>query len=187
MTARALGERRQLAMTNALRRSLDAYLSLDEAVSAEAAYERVFEWKGVILARQKRLRLERSRPDLAPLFAELERVTSRLATLVLQTAAPDTEALAERAEASASTEQERLEGSLAERGAAFLKPEPRTALPGRHTLGSSLPADAAFVDFLEYTAKKRDDKVPGRLVEEPRAGRVCDPEQPACAASNLVQ
>jgi tetratricopeptide (TPR) repeat protein/CHAT domain-containing protein len=169
LTAAGLGERRQLAMTAALRRNLDLYLSLGDAVSVEQAYERMLDWKGVILARQKRLRLERKLPDLAPLFSELDRVTSRLATLVLQTSEPGSEALAERARSirDLTQERERLEGVLAQRGAALTKPQALgTGMVAVRAVGSALPADAALVDFLEYSRKRPDATMPSRLVEE---------------------
>jgi hypothetical protein len=64
--------------------SLDARASIDPAM----AYRRVLAWKGVFQAHDRRVRQVRERPELAPLFAELEAVSAEVGRRAASPPAP---------------------------------------------------------------------------------------------------
>jgi CHAT domain-containing protein/tetratricopeptide (TPR) repeat protein len=152
LAAAAQSERQQLAMTSQLRVALDAYLTLATLAkrAREAAYSHVLAWKGAVLARQRRLRLQRSHPELADAFAQLDRVAGRLAALAFAVPDPKQQEAFRRQIQELSEQKERLESDLARRSAAFRQErEAERLTPDR--LQAVLPPDAVLVDFLEYT------------------------------------
>ncbi len=150
LTAAAQSERQQLTMLAQLRYRLDGYLSRTPQGTQEAAqYRAVLAWKGAVGRRQRLQRLAHRRPDLAPLFADLERVSTRLAALSLAT--PDPRSLQQRRELieHLTEEKEHVEATLAGKSAAFrIGKELQHLEPAQ--LQAALPADAALLDFLEY-------------------------------------
>jgi CHAT domain-containing protein/Tfp pilus assembly protein PilF len=149
-TFAVLSQRQQLAMTRSLRRTLDGYLSVTAVTDgrAERSYQYVLAWKGMVFVRQRQTRLAAARPELAPVVAELQSTASRLAALVFSRPAPQQRQAWQRQLAELSEKKEQLEAELARRGAE-LAPDQGGVTAER--LQASLPADAALVDFLEYT------------------------------------
>jgi CHAT domain-containing protein len=149
-TAAVQSERQQLATERDLRVRLDAYLSL--AVKAgrfeEAAYRQVLDWKGVVSSRQRASRALAGRDDLEPLFNELQRASSQLATLALSKPEPELAEARRRQLADLAAEVERLEQDLASRSAAYRQAMRRVSL---ENLREALPDDAVLVDYLQYT------------------------------------
>jgi tetratricopeptide (TPR) repeat protein/CHAT domain-containing protein len=152
LSAAAQSERQQLAMTDQLRSALDAYLALAPLAkrAGESAYSHVLTWKGAVLARQRRLRLQRSHPELADAFAQLDRVAGRLAALAFAAPDPKQQAAFRQQIQELSEEKERLEGDLARHSAAFRQERQAEKFTPAH-LQAALPADAALIDFLEYS------------------------------------
>jgi CHAT domain-containing protein/tetratricopeptide (TPR) repeat protein len=169
LAAAAQSERQQLAMADQLRGTLDAYLSLGRRAGqpAERAYRHMMAWKGAVLLRQRRLRLERQRPELTATVAQLDSTTSRLAALALAVPGPGQRDTYRRQIQELSVEKERLEADLASRSAAFRQQRESARLsPGQ--LRQALPSDTALVDFLEYTHFRPPAGGKGRLRKERR-------------------
>ncbi len=148
-TAAIQSERQQMATVGLYRRQLDAYLSLAARgkASAEAAYRHVLLWKGSVFARQRRLRLLRQRPELAPWFADLEQTAGELATHAW--AAGRNKPAARMWIEELTERKEYLEGQIAQRSVAFRELK---MLFGRTAgdLTAVLPKGTALVDFLEF-------------------------------------
>jgi CHAT domain-containing protein len=118
-------------------------------------------WKGAVLSRQRRLRLQRSQPQLASDFAQLDRVASRLAALTLAVPDPKQQAAFRRQIEELTEEKERLESDLSRQSAAFRhERELERLTPAR--LQATLPPDAVLVDFLEYTHRSPPGQAKGR-------------------------
>ena len=145
----AQSERQQVSLSFRLREILDLELSLPrEQVPVRDAYRQVLLWKGAVQAHQIRER-RRLDPTNAPLADELQTTITRLATLSLNV--PDG---SERKPWLAQLDnlkrrKESLEAELAERSRDF-KNQFASATVTPEQLQSSLPADAALVDVLEY-------------------------------------
>jgi CHAT domain-containing protein len=145
----AQSERQQVALSFRLREILDLELSLpSEQVPVRDAYRHVLLWKGAVQARQIRER-RRLDPADAPLADALQITVTRLATLSLNV--PDG---SERKPWLAKLDKlkqrkETLEAELAEHSRDF-KNQLAAATVTPEQLQSSLPADAALVDVLEY-------------------------------------
>src|SRR5262249_39179040 len=114
LAAAALSERQQLAMQQALHPNLNAFLSLAARASVPAApvYEPVLAWKGAALVRQRQLRQARRHPDLAPLVADLQATSGRLATLAFATTDPKRAAERRKNLAGLTERKEQLEREL---------------------------------------------------------------------------
>src|SRR5262249_54484345 len=91
-TASVQSERQQLAASQRVRSRLNLFLSLTDGAPryAGASHTEVLAWKGATLARQRQLRLGRlvAGSQMAPTFAELQTVSSELATRSLATPRP---------------------------------------------------------------------------------------------------
>ncbi|NUQ66031.1 MAG: CHAT domain-containing protein, partial [Pirellulales bacterium] len=147
-TFAVLSERQQLAMTRSFRQTLDGSLSVAiERGSGPQWYPYVLAWKGSVFARQRQTRLAAARPELAPLLAELQETTGKLATLAFGIPAPEEQqSWRERVE-ELSRQKEDLEADLSRRSADFRKSRQRAS---PEELQAALPDDAVLVDFLEY-------------------------------------
>jgi tetratricopeptide (TPR) repeat protein len=149
LAAAAQSERQQLAMTHSLRSQLDAYLSLaaQAHLPAERAYHEVLAWKGTILARQRRLRSERSTPELQALVEKLRRTTNHLASLAFAIPDPTQQVAWRKQLAQLTQEKEQIESELARRSPAFRQQQQRLSPTALRDL---LPRDTALIDFLVY-------------------------------------
>jgi CHAT domain-containing protein/Tfp pilus assembly protein PilF len=169
LAAAAQSERQQLAMLEDERFHLDAYLSLaaEAKQPAERLYEQSLSWKGAVSLRQRNQRLARRHPELADDSTELDRVAARLATLAFSL--PDPRHLDEhRRQIQELTEdKERLESRLARRSADFRQEKERQRLTPAQ-LQVVLPADAALLDFLEYTQYRPSAEKKGQWHYEDR-------------------
>jgi CHAT domain-containing protein/tetratricopeptide (TPR) repeat protein len=150
LAAAAQSQHQQLAMLRDLRCRLDDYLSLASDVQQPVAdqYQEVLAWKGAVARRQRRQRLARKESRLAADFAELDRVSCRLAALALGAGDPKDTQRRRRIQAL-SEQKERLEGELARKSTAFRHEKDLPHL-GPAQLQAALPADAVLLDFLEY-------------------------------------
>ncbi|MFO0868269.1 MAG: tetratricopeptide repeat protein [Pirellulales bacterium] len=149
LTAAIQSERQQLAMVAANRIYLDNYLTCAAAFpqAREAAYRALLRWKGAVWLRQREGRAVADRPELLPVFQQLQTVARRLAKLALAT--PDPEALdAWRKQLDQLTQQkEELEQELARRSAEWREAK-RPVTP--EEVQDNLPEGAILLDFLEY-------------------------------------
>jgi CHAT domain-containing protein/tetratricopeptide (TPR) repeat protein len=142
-------ERQQLAMTADLKCHLDAYLSLAVLAGGfdEVALTHLVAWKGMVLARQQAARAVANRPELQPVFAELQSVCSQLAAAAFSTPAPGGQEIWRRRIAELSERKESLERQLARESAAFREATRPATLD---EVRAALPQDVVLVDFLEY-------------------------------------
>ena len=129
-------------------RVLDTYLKISfdpaAAISPYDAYRRAFAKKGAILAYDRRARQLRKRPDLAPLFAELEAVSAETGRLGAAPPEPGN-AAAWRKLRTLLNRKDQLEADLADQ---FIQLGLTDALATRlEDLPAALPADTALVDF----------------------------------------
>jgi tetratricopeptide (TPR) repeat protein len=150
LASAAQSERQQLAMTRSLRYHLDGYVTLAPLAggAGEPVYRHVVTWKGAVLARQRRLRLERQRPELAADLAKYHAVANQLATLAFAVPGARQQEYRRKIE-ELTVEKDRLESDLARRSREFQQQKAVSQLTAAHLL-ALLPADAALVDFLEY-------------------------------------
>ena len=161
LAAAIQSERQQLILRGSFRGYLDQYLSLtDHAdVPAEQVYLHALAWKGMVSARQRRMRGLRELVDaktgdaLGKLYAQLSGTNRQLAALSIEGAEATSavEAVKQRAQLSTlALRKDELERELARQSSQFdgwLKSQRLTV----DELKSHLSANTAFVDFLEYT------------------------------------
>jgi CHAT domain-containing protein len=136
-------------------RTLDTYLtiSFDPAASIKPddAYRRAFAKKGAFLVYDQLARRLRKRPDLAPLFAELEEVSSETGRLGAAPPEPGNSAAWRRLYALMSRQDE-LETKLADR---FIRLGLTDTGGVRvEDLPAALPAETALVDFFEVSESR---------------------------------
>ena len=149
LNAAIQSERQQLAMAASQRIYLDNLIAVgtqfDEA--AASAYRAMLRWKGGVWMRQREARAVVDRPELLPVFKNIQSVAARLAKLALTP--PDAKNLATwRTQLEQLTQQkEELEQELARRSVAWREAK-RDVTP--EDLRNSLPEDVALIDFLEY-------------------------------------
>ena len=148
--AAALSERQQLAMNQMFRYRLDAFVQflLARGGRDREAFAAVLGWKGATLVRQRAMRLAADEPELAPLFADLQRVARLWAALATGTPPLDQQDRWRERVATLEAEKERLEAELSRRSAAYRQATEKLTVD---QLLKDLPADAALVDFLEFT------------------------------------
>jgi CHAT domain-containing protein len=162
-----LSERQQLRMAEMLRFQLDRYLSLALARGRDAGevYRYVLRWKGAVFTRQRQARFARRNPELKEAVAELQSVSTRLATLALATPDPSKAAVWRRQLEELTDRKERLERDLSAKSAAFRQSrEP----PDAERLRLLLPAGAALVDLLQYHHHAPSKEQKGRREFEER-------------------
>jgi CHAT domain-containing protein len=136
-------------------RTLDTYLiiSFDPAASIkpDEAYRRAFAKKGAFLVYDQLARRLRKRPDLAPLFTELEAVSSETGRLGTVPPDPGDSAAWRRLYALMSRKDE-LEAILADR---LIRLGPTETGGARvEDLPAALPAGTALVDFFEVSESR---------------------------------
>ena len=184
--AGAQSERQQLAMADMLRFNIDGFLSAAPRVGIadNASYQQVLAWKGAVLERQRRVRVQHrlSRTDASPEVArdaaEWQATVSRLATMALATPQPAQQDAWRREIVTLTERKERLEVSLAERSAAFRAAQAESRRTPEQ-LQASLPRNTALVDILEYDHSSPPPERNGRLKFERRlAAFVVRPDRP---------
>jgi CHAT domain-containing protein/tetratricopeptide (TPR) repeat protein len=159
LAAAAQSERQQLAMAQAHRGRLDAYLSITPlaAQSPADAYRHLLVCKGAVFDRQQRLRAQRRHFQAGPAsgaalrFAAYERTVRQLAELAL--AAPDlanVNAWRDKLSDLARRKDE-LEAELARLDAGF-RADRVMASRTPEQLQADLPRGTALVDYLVYTS-----------------------------------
>jgi CHAT domain-containing protein/tetratricopeptide (TPR) repeat protein len=170
-----LSERQQLALESDSLGALSNYLSLASAagIGDGAVYAYVLESKGAVTARQSLVRLERRRPNLKPLFDELQTVGTRLSNLSLAGPDPKHPELRLQKIEALTEQKELLEGKLSGQYHEFAQTRDAARL-GREEqlkkLQAAIPPQIALVDVLEYwyvvppSAKKEPQKFERRLV-----------------------
>ncbi len=139
--------------TGAIQEYLSLLLNPQAALDRGAVYQSVLAWKGSRLLHQKQLRQCRERPELAPLYAELQSVSDQLATEALSSPAPENRvAWRNISELGQREFQVRFELDVQLRQLGFKQfDEP----PSLAQLQSSLPADAVLIDFVRFFAIER--------------------------------
>ena len=164
----AQAERRQLAMAAEQGRLLDGYLAiaLDARAYTEQAYGFALRHKGSAWMQQRRLRAAADDPKSAPLFQELQRTTSQIASRAMSEPKPEQRAAWREEIERLTAEKETLERRLASESSAF-----RTA---RHVttvqdVRNVLPEDVVLCDILEFDRLRRPDAA--------QAGKPLEPER----------
>jgi tetratricopeptide (TPR) repeat protein len=149
-TAAVQSERQQLAMLQKLRWYLDSYLSLMVRTGryTDPGYREMLAWKGIVLRRQRQLRAVGENPELAPVFAQLQRVAAQLARLAWATPDPKQEAGWHEQVARLSEEKERLEAELSSRSTAYRQAKRQVTL---EELQAAIPKDVVLVDIIEFS------------------------------------
>lgn len=155
LTAAMQSERQQLQMVQALRDRLDAYLSVAARakVAPETTYAYLLAWKGAVFARQQQLRLARvsEGSKTAQLVAQLQKVTSELATLAYVTPNPKEQAEWQKQFQRLSDAKEGLEADLSRLSPSFRALQAQKVRSATDLL-KALPRETALIDFLEYSA-----------------------------------
>jgi CHAT domain-containing protein/tetratricopeptide (TPR) repeat protein len=150
----AQSETQQLRMSSLFLEELGYYASLARHPGNRPAriYDLVLSWKGLVLARQSRLREARASPEIEALFEDLERTSRRLATLGLSDSPPARAGARRRRLAELSGRKQELEIEISRLSTRFRRDlEAREVTPD--ALRSSLPPGVALVDFLVHHAR----------------------------------
>jgi CHAT domain-containing protein/tetratricopeptide (TPR) repeat protein len=152
--ALGLDERGQLAYGQSVRHFLDSYLSmkLEADDAADRAYALVLGWKGATLLRQRAARMATDDPAVANVLAELRSAAREWSTLA---AAAGSDAAAKSQLASLELRKKELEIELNARSAEFRAAAAPATVDG---MRAAIPADAALVDFIEYTRSRAVDQ-----------------------------
>ncbi len=167
-SAAGQSERQQLLMAQMLRQALDHFLSVPEPGEAAADYAHVLAWFGSTVVGQRRMRLARTDPQLAPLFQELRSTAEALATLSasMPADAKDQPAWIKQRD-ELSERQERLQRDLAA-GSAVFQPGRAQRSPTPAELLQLLPADTALIDYLVYCHHQPEPDKKDKWLEEQR-------------------
>ncbi len=146
-----LAEREQLVLERQERHYLDVYLSVTDELRTPAteSYRHLLAAKGAVTADQWLSRLERRRPELAPLTEQMRDTGARLAHLSFSTPDPSHREAWLKQISDLTEHKERIEQELANKSAAFREGRPTTR-PDPNALRKTLPPNAALVDILAY-------------------------------------
>ena len=115
-------------------------------------YPAVLNWKGCVGARGNLDRLLRDHPELQEPGERLHALRGRLTRLWMQTPGPKQHAAWLKRLQALADEKVRLEADLARRSADIRLHEQRLRLTSTQ-LSKELPADVAFIGFLQYEGK----------------------------------
>ena len=150
----AQAERRQLAMSASQARLLDVYLAIaiDAGEYTEQAYGFALRHKGSAWMQQRRLRAAVDDPKSAPLFQELQRTTSQLASTAMSEPKPEQRAAWHSEVERLTAEKERLERRLAAESSAFRRARHVTTVD---EVRNVLPGDVVLCDILEFERIRR--------------------------------
>jgi CHAT domain-containing protein/Tfp pilus assembly protein PilF len=157
LAAAGQSERQQLAMAEALRANLDAYLSLSSLarISPRDAYRHLLGAKGAVFERQRRIRTQRRRhqddSEAARRLEEYTQTVAQLSALALGAPDPKTPEESKARIEDLSQRKDKLEAELSRLDAGFRESQ---ALARRtpEQLQGAIPSDTALVDFLVYEA-----------------------------------
>lgn len=130
-------------------------------------YRYVLAGKGTVTARQSLARLQRSRPELTPIFETLQRVSARLASLSLSIPDPKQRETRLQQIGVLTEQREALERELASKNATLRQTEELLQL-GPDAFKRTLPPKTALVDVLEYTFFSPPTAGKGKLDETKR-------------------
>jgi CHAT domain-containing protein len=150
LSSQSENERIQVLTTR--RRVLESYLSLAteaKPMPVERIWRHLLAWKGAA-ARPVEDRLARDRPELRDLVARLNQARARLAQLAYAAPPPAQQKEWVAQLGRLRNDKENLEGELVRRSDLFRRRQEQHHL-GPADVVQALPADAAFVDFFEYT------------------------------------
>ncbi|HWB00369.1 MAG TPA: tetratricopeptide repeat protein [Pirellulales bacterium] len=156
-SAAVQSEQQQLTMAVAVRGYLDNYLTTALAVheSPSKMYAEVAAWKGSISAQQQLLRVRQralahdAASETSRLFAELDRQSRRLATLVRATPAPADAAKTQVETHTLSESVDSLYQQLSRLDPDFHRAWAERTISTAE-LQNTLPPSAALIDLLEY-------------------------------------
>jgi tetratricopeptide (TPR) repeat protein len=157
LAADSNSQRQQLSMVQSLRRRLDEYLSASFRAhyAAEEVYPYVLSWKGAVFDWQRWRReqqhiLQERSPEVARLYDDLQRTTTRLAALAFTEPEKQKQADRQRELQDLTNHKEKVERELARRSAFFRKRKDEDR-PTVRQLQESLPNGTVLIDLLEYT------------------------------------
>jgi tetratricopeptide (TPR) repeat protein/CHAT domain-containing protein len=155
-------ERQQLLLAQSLRWNLDAYVSVTATapVGADDVYRHVLGWKGAVFLRQYASRAARNRPELKPLFENLESISIRLSNLALRVPDAKGRAAWERQISLLSEQKETIERDLGNKSAEFRQQQTLLDMTPDE-LKKHLPNKTALIDFLEYFHSTPNPQKPG--------------------------
>lgn len=144
-------EAAQLATARKYQFYLNNVLScLRNGKALEQSYDALLRWKGMTMVRQRATRLAAESPELAPTFAELQRVVGQWA--MLSGSPPQDDPAWKQRLAEVTRRRDALEVELSRRSTAFRQAiEP----PSTAMLQAVLPPDAVLVDYLEFARLQR--------------------------------
>jgi CHAT domain-containing protein len=152
----AQSEHQQILMSVQQRSDSDLYLSLPaSAVSADEAYAQVLVRKGAIHARQVRQSRKRG-ADQAPLVAEVQRISTQVATLSLQVPEPAARTAWLKRLRELRDRKSTLEAQLAHATHDLQATDDPTVTP--ESLRSALPDEAALIDLYLHSHICFEDK-----------------------------
>jgi CHAT domain-containing protein/tetratricopeptide (TPR) repeat protein len=166
-------ESQQLRMVGKLRSGLDLYLSLPPGAPSgcDRVYREVLAWKGSVFARQQARRLARNRPgadaETGRLSERLDRITSRLASLVFSTEDLRDDRSWRHQVQQLTAEKVWLEKELARHSSTFARRRTMWRLTPAG-LQAALPPGVALVDLLEYRHEEPPPQREGKMCVERR-------------------
>ncbi|WP_197440380.1 CHAT domain-containing tetratricopeptide repeat protein [Polystyrenella longa] len=149
-TAGAQSERQQLAMARQHRHLLDSFLSLavDHPQYSSAAWQEVLAQKGAILVRQRQIRQLAGNDKLAPLLAQLEQTSTRLATLSRVVPEPDQKEVWKSQVDELRRQREQVEADLSNQSAEYRTAQERVTID---EIATALPDNSVLIDYLKYS------------------------------------
>lgn len=151
-------DRQQFKNLNMCRDTLDLFISfcLEWKFADDREYSDILDWKGSVFSRQKRIHEFRAiarksgDPKVERLFQDLDDTSRNLANLALHVPKPERKVAWEGQIAELTQKKEEIEEELSRRSDEFRKLMNRGEITAEQ-IRAVLPADAALVDFLEYT------------------------------------
>ena len=154
-----LSERQQIAVETKVLFCLNLYLTIGTSTRSDAAiaYRYALARKGAVAAWQSLERLERHRPELAPLFDELQTIGTRLARLSLGAGGleihggPESRQSRRQRDGNAHPAKRSSRAQSSPCGAASIDGCARRRSSRPKALEKSIPSKAALVDVIEYT------------------------------------
>ena len=168
LTAHGLSERQQLAHTAANRRYLDVLIScaLASQTYQTEAYSQLFAWKGIVVRRQRQLRLADHSDDSEQKqhWMDLQNVVSHLAKLSLNTPPSDRIAAWQKQLAALTEQKEQIESELSHRSAEFRNLQAERRLTPDQ-LRTTLPSSVVLVDLLEFSRVAFEKQKVGPLIQ----------------------
>jgi CHAT domain-containing protein len=152
ITLRYLPERQSLSYAAKRPRGLDLALSLSTSRPDDRVFDALIKGRALVLdemAARRRVSLDASRPDLAPLRVALTSARQRLANLVVRGPSDSRPQQYVSLVEDARREKELAERALADKSAAFREEQARSEI-GLEDVRAALPEGTAVIAFVRY-------------------------------------